>query len=237
MDAQNLIEQSLPFLNYLTDWHARLPVFDLAAELNESQSAAIISEDLVKGFCTVGPLASPRVQAIVAPVVRLFERAHSLGIPHFVLVQDTHDPDAVEFDAYPPHCVRGSTESETVTELATLPFARQFTIIPKNTTNSSLDPGFQAWLAEHEGVRTFIIVGDCTDICVYQTAIDMRVRANALRLRDARIVVPADCVDTYHLPVDVAQQIGGLPHAADLIHLIFLYHMALNGIQVVASVR
>jgi hypothetical protein len=52
-----------------------------------------------------------------------------------------------------------------------------------------------------------------------------------------RVVVPADCVDTYDLPVAVAQSLGALPHAADLLHLIFLYHMALNGIEVVATAR
>jgi hypothetical protein len=36
--------------------------------------------------------------------------------------------------------------------------------------------------------------------------------------------------------VDVARRLGGLPHAGDLLHLIFLYHMALNGIEIVREV-
>lgn len=237
MNPQTLWEQTRPFLDYLTEWHARLPVLDLAAELKQPQCAAVVSEDLVKGFCTVGPLASPRVQAVVAPVVRMFKRAHDLGIPHYVLVQDTHEPDALEFDAYPPHCVRGTQESETIPELAALPFAGQFTLVPKNTTNTSVTPDFLAWLARRPEVHTFIVVGDCTDICVYQTAIDLRVRANTYRWRDARIIVPADCTDTFDMPVDTARSLGSLPHAGDLLHLIFLYHMALNGVQVVAEIR
>jgi hypothetical protein len=39
------------------------------------------------------------------------------------------------------------------------------------------------------------------------------------------------------MPVDVARSLGILPHAGDLLHLIFLYHMALNGIEVVAHVQ
>lgn len=237
MDTVALVEQSRPFLAYLAGWHAQLPTLDLAAKVQEPQRVAIISQDLVKGFCAVGPLASPRVQAIVAPAVRLFERAHALGVPHFILAQDTHDPDAVEFNAYPPHCVRGSEESETISELANLPFASQFTIIPKNTTHSSLATDFEHWLARHGEVNMFIVAGDCTDICVYQTALDLRIRANAQARRDVRVVVPADCVDTYDLPVDVARSLGGLPHAGDLLHLIFLYHLALNGIEVVAHVQ
>jgi nicotinamidase-related amidase len=237
MEPLTLIEQSTPFLGYLADWRAKLATFDLAAEIKEPQRAAVISEDLVKGFCTIGPLASPRVQAIVVPVARLFERAHALGVPHFVLTQDTHEPDAVEFGSFAPHCVRGSEESETVPELAALPFADQFVVVQKDSIDSSLAPGFQDWLARHPDVNTFVVVGDCTDLCVYQIAMALRVRANALQRRDVRVIVPADCVDTYDLPVDVARSLGILPHAGDLLHFVFLYHMALNGIEVVATIR
>jgi hypothetical protein len=44
-------------------------------------------------------------------------------------------------------------------------------------------------------------------------------------------------VDTYDLPVDVAERIGAMPHDANLLHPLFLYHMALNGAKVVSSVR
>jgi len=236
MNTRLLFEQSQPFLSYLADWHARLPALDLAAELKEPQRAAVISEDLVKGFCTVGLLSSPRIQGVVTPAVRLVKRAHELGVPHLLLLQDTHEPDAVEFGSFPPHCIRGTEESETVPELATLPFARQFTIIPKNSLNPALALSFQDWLVRHDDVRTFIIVGDCTDLCVYQIAMALRVRANDLQRRNLRVIIPADCVDTYDLSVDVARSVGAMPHAGDLLHLIFLYHMALNGIEVVATV-
>jgi nicotinamidase-related amidase len=212
-------------------------VLDLAAELKEPHCAAIISVDLVKGFCTAGPLSSARVQAIVAPVARLLTRAHALGVRHFVLTQDTHEPDAVEFGSFVPHCVRGTPESETAPELAALPFADEFLTIPKNSIDSSLTLDLQAWRAQHREVNLFIVVGDCTDLCIYQMAMALRVSANEHQLRDVRVVVPADCVDTYDLPVAVAQSLGSLPHAGDLLHLIFLYHMALNGIEVVATAR
>ena len=51
------------------------------------------------------------------------------------------------------------------------------------------------------------------------------------------VVVPADCVDTYDLPVDAAARLGVMPHEGDLMHRLFLYHMALNGVQVVRSLR
>jgi hypothetical protein len=61
----------------------------------------------------------------------------------------------------------------------------------------------------------------------------LRLRANVMELREARVIVPADCVQTYDMPVETANQLGILPHDGNLLHTVFLYHMALNGIEVV----
>jgi nicotinamidase-related amidase len=235
MEPRALLEHSKPFLDYLAGWRAGLPALDLAAELKEPQRAAVVCVDLTKGFCAVGPLSSPRVQAVVEPVARVFERAHALGVTHFVLPQDTHEPDAVEFGSFAPHCVRGTEEATTVPELTALPFSDQFVVIPKNSINSTLAQGWLDWQARHADVNVFIVVGDCTDFCVYQLAMALRVSANTRQARDVRVIVPADCVDTYDLPVHAAQSLGILPHAGDLLHLVFLYHMALNGVEIVAT--
>ncbi len=228
-------KKSRAFLNYLIEWHDRRPTLELATLAPDR--VAVICVDVINGFCTMGPLASPRVQAIVAPIVALFQRAHALGVRHFLLPQDTHDRQAVEFQSYAPHCVRGTPEAQTVPELAALPFAGEFVVIEKNTTNMAAGTKLNDWLAQHPEVTQFILVGDCTDICIYQGALDLRVRANAAGQRDVRIIVPADCVDTYDLPVETARQLGSLPHDGDLLHLIFLYHMALNGVEVVSHVE
>jgi nicotinamidase-related amidase len=197
-------------------------------------AVALISVDLTVGFCCQGPLASPRVAAIVPAAVRLFRRVHELGVRHFLLLQDTHDADALEFSAYPPHAVAGTAESETIDELKDLPFADLFIIMPKNSVSCDIGTDLGPWLEAHPAVTTFIVVGDCTDICVYLAAMYLRLRANVLGLRDAHVVVPADCVQTYDLTVAAAEELGALPHDGDLLHRVFLYHMALNGIQVVA---
>jgi nicotinamidase-related amidase len=108
------------------------------------------------------------------------------------------------------------------------------TIFEKNSIDSSRNTGLGAWIEAHPEVDRFIIVGDCTDLCIYQMAMGLRLDANARQIR-RRVIVPADCVDTYHLPVETARTIGAVPHDADLLHKIFLYSMMLNGIEVVAS--
>ena len=50
-------------------------------------------------------------------------------------------------------------------------------------------------------------------------------------------MVPVDGVDTYDLPVETARSIGAVPHPADLLHLVFLYSLMLNGVEVVRSIR
>jgi nicotinamidase-related amidase len=224
--------QEQAFLDWLEAWEADLPTLKLEDVAAQPERVAVITSDLIKGFCCVGPLASPRIKNIIPAVVRIFEQTHDLGVRHFLLTEDTHDPDAVEFSAYPPHAVAGSEESETIDELMALPFSDDFVFFPKNSTSATVGTDLIDWLETHPQVTTFIIVGDCTDICVYQLAIDLRVRANVLGQEEARIIIPANAVQTFDTPVDVAEEIGAMPHDGDLLHTIFLYHMALNGVEV-----
>ncbi|MDY6876111.1 MAG: isochorismatase family cysteine hydrolase [Chloroflexota bacterium] len=235
IQQKTLLAHSKPFLDWLGEWYAHLPVLDLSTVVKDPARVALVSQDLLKGFCNQGALASPRAASIVPGVLRLFQRVHDLGGRHFLLLQDTHDPDAVEFSAYPPHCVAGTEESEMIDELKALSFSDLFVTIPKNSTSSNIGTGLDAWLEAHPEVTDFIIVGVCTDICVYLAALHLRMRANVLGQRETRIIVPADCVQTYDTSVETAAELGALPHDGDLLHRIFLYHIALNGIQVVAQ--
>ncbi len=222
-----------PFLDWLSRWQESLPEVNLEAVASDPDRVALVSQDLLKGFCNQGPLAGPRAASIIPGVVSLFQRVHDLGGRHFLLLQDTHTPDAVEFSAFPPHCVAGTVESETIDELNDLSFSNLFTVLPKNSISSNVGTGLEAWLEDHPAVTTFIVAGVCTDICVYHVAMFLRVRANVLGQREACVIVPADCVQTYDMPVETAVELGALPHDGDLLHSLFLYQMALNGVEVV----
>ena len=122
-------------------------------------------------------------------------------------------------------------------EFKALPFFDQFSIVPKNSISSDIGTELPTWLDAHAEVNTFIVVGDCTDLCTYQLAMYLRLRANAYQRVADRVIVPVNCVDTTDVQVSVAQELGIFPHHGDLLHLIFLYGMALNGVQVVACVE
>ena len=228
------------FLSYLTDWLAALEPLDLAADWAATgvaaENVAVFVVDMVNGFCHAGPLAGERVKGLIAPVQAAIERCHSLGVRHFLLPQDTHEPDALEFAQFGPHCVAGQDESDTVPELSGLPAAAAFTVLAKNSLHPAYGTGLEQWLGQHPEVGYFLVIGDCTDLCIYQTAMYVRLAANAAQ-RDCQVVVPENCVQTYDLPVAIAKSIGAMPHDGDLLHLVFLYHMALNGVRIVKAVE
>jgi len=240
MNARRLITDSRPFLTWLVSWYNSRPSLGLTrliAEAGGPEHVAVMAVDVTTGFCSEGALSSERVGGIVQPIVRLYELAHRLGVRHFVMPQDTHAPDAVEFGSYPSHCVRGSDESQTVVELTSLPFSNLFTVLEKNSLSVSINTGLDDWLAAHPEVTTFLVVGDCTDLCTHQLAMHLRLRANAFQQHGVRVIVPIDGVNTFDTPIKVAEELGIMPHHADLLHLIFLYNMAENGVEVVTKVE
>jgi nicotinamidase-related amidase len=229
------VNDAVPFFEWIDAWLEKLPRRSLKELASPPGRVAIVSVDVINGFCHEGPLASPRVKAIIAPIVRLFRRAWEAGVRNIVLTQDTHDPQAVEFGQYPPHCVRGTPESQTVPEFTALPFFREITVIEKNSIHSALNTGLPAWIETHPEVETYIVVGDCTDLCTYQLAMHLRLDANARQLK-RRVIVPVDGVDTYDLPVEAAAAVGAAPHDAEVLQRVFLYSMHLNGVEIVASI-
>jgi len=237
MQADAFIEHSKPFIKWMLDWQAGLTSRSLAEIIkNEPEKVGIVSVDVIKGFCTVGPLASPRIDGIVAPITRLFELAWNSGIRDIALTQDTHPENAVEFMSYAPHCIRGTEESETVEAFKALPFFNQLTMIEKNSINSGLDEAFADWLRARPQIKNWIVVGDCTDLCTHQLAMHIRISANQNQVEGVRVILPVNAVDTYDLPVNIAQEIGAIPHDGQFLHLVFLYHMMLNGVEIATEI-
>jgi nicotinamidase-related amidase len=219
----------------VAEWFRQLQTRPLVEAVPNPAAAAVFSADMVVGFCTRGNLASTRLGALTHPVVDLFRQAYVHGIRHFVLVQDSHHPSTPEFLAFPPHCLRGTEEAHTIAELQALPFTDLFTSMAKNSLHPALGTKFDHWLDAHPEVHTALVVGNCTDLCVYQLAMHLRLRANAYNLAGFRVTVPAEAVDTYDVPEDGPGDLGAMPHPGDFFHQVFLYHLALNGVEVVRA--
>jgi hypothetical protein len=59
----------------------------------------------------------------------------------------------------------------------------------------------------------------------------LRTSANANDI-ERRVIVPADCVETYDISVLSAKESPAQPHPGDLLHKLFLHHMRTNGIEI-----
>lgn len=227
------------FDDYLRQWHDSIPAVGLNKLLEDAggpEGIAVFCVDVIRGFCTEGPLASERVRQIVAPIRELFVAAHESGVRRFYLPQDSHPEQSLEFADFGRHCVSGTSEAQTVLELAELPFAHLFVTIEKRSIASHIGTDLENRLQRDGTPRVCLAVGDCTDLCLYQLAVYLKLRANAFN-HPCRVLVPENCVQTYDLPVAVAEKIGAKPHDGDFLHLVFLYHLWLNGIEIVRRVE
>ncbi len=230
-----MIDTTAPTPPFVTRWLETIAPARLDEIASNPADTAIISADIINGFLREGPLASERVDRITKPVLELLRSAWDHGVQHYVFLQDTHPEDTPEFESYPPHAIAGTSQSQMIPEIADLPFADRFTVFEKNSLHPAIDTGFDAWWDEHPNLRTIIVVGDCTDLCVYQLAMHLRLRANALGIHGFQVVVPMNTVETFDIP-ESADLEPGTAHPGDFFHDVFLYHMASNGISIVRSI-
>lgn len=236
------------FFNHVAKRLAELPsetVSSLIEQAGGPERVVLVFVDILKGFCEEGPLASKRVAEMVSPVKALAEALLDQGVPeeNLVFLNDAHPEDAVEFSAFPPHCIRGTAESEVVDELQPLLERDGVRVFCKNATNGLFGRDgdgerFFEFLEKRfaAGPVTFVVVGDCTDLCIYQNAVGIRLLANEHNAR-VRVVVPLEHVRTYDVSVEVAEKTGAPAHDGDVLDELFAYHMLINGVDVVRTVE
>ncbi len=238
-NAEEFIARHRPFLGFLASFPGQRPALDWSEILQQAGGparVALITVDVVKGFCTQGALASPFVKEIVGDVARIIGRAGELGIGNIIFTCDSHKPDSPEFGSFPPHCLAGSAEAELEDELLALPNRGDFTVINKPSVNSFLETDLAAHMRGLKDVNTAVVMGDVTDLCLYQLATNVKMFANA-RGKGWRVIVPMVAVETYETSVADAEKLGILPHDRELLNAVFCYHMQLNGIEVVKDIR
>lgn len=189
-------------------------------ELDPLKTVFVIM-DMVMGFTSIGALSSERVNALVPVITDLSARCGELGIRKIAFV-DRHTQNSPEFDSYPKHCIKDSEEIEIVAPIKAI---GGYELIYKNSTNGFHEHEFRDWLSKNNEIDNFIVVGNCTDICVQQFTISLKTWFN-MNNRRVRIIVPMNAVDTY----------DAKPHDANLTHIMSLYNMHLNGIEIIEKI-
>jgi len=115
---------------------------------------------------------------IIPFVAKLIQERQGLGWP-VIYLTDSHDVDDGEFEAYGPHCIRGTWESELIPELP----RNTHSIIRKRTLSGFCNTRLGHKLQELN-IRDADVVGVCTDICVLLTAIELRIRGYRPRVQE-----------------------------------------------------
>ena len=204
-------------LNSLKNNLDNLPIMNLS-DLNLSNTDLFIV-DINNGFAKGGALYSPRIENLINPIVN-FAKSVSKDIKSIVAFTDYHTKESIELLSYPTHCIENTIECEIVDELKSIDNIK---IVKKNSTN-----GFFALNnLTFDNTDNIIIIGDCTDICIYQLAITLKSYFNQNNI-NKNIIVPINLVDTYNIDN---------VHPAELLNIVFLNSMIQNGIEVVKEIR
>ena len=219
-DKTRFLEESQKLLSAVYQELSALT--DLSLDAFDPARTALIVVDLINGFAYEGALSSPRIAALVPAVAALTAACRDRGIP-VVAFADAHTEDSVELSSFPPHCLRGSGESRlcpALQEAAERRATGEFTLIEKNSTNGFAEPVMEMWRQDNPQIGTYLVVGDCTDLCVQHFALAAKTWHNARNLA-LRIVVPTMLVDTYDAP----------GHPADTMNAFSLLSMRSAGVE------
>lgn len=190
---------------------------DLELKTLDFNRTMLLIVDINKGFAKKGALYSNRIEKLINPISNLAKAALEKGVKVKAFT-DYHTEKSIELRSYPNHCMDNTDEWEIVDELN----LEGIDIIKKNSTNGFLEKTFNF---NKEEIDNIIIVGDCTDICVYQLAISLRADFNRVN-KDGNIYVPKNIVDTFDAPM----------HKANFMNYVFLNSMMDNGIKVIKDI-
>jgi nicotinamidase-related amidase len=132
---------------------------------------AVIIIDLLNDFVT-GDLRTDRVNRIIHPLQKLVAAARTHQIP-IIYSNDAHypmDPEVVH--KWGTHAIKGTLGAEVIPELA--PGEKDF-VVEKRTYSGFYETGLDALLRslyKGDGVKTAILGGLHTHICVRHTSAD-----------------------------------------------------------------
>jgi nicotinamidase-related amidase len=152
-------------------------------------NAAVIIIDMLRDFVT-GELKCERAQRIVPNLKRLVEAARKHNIP-VIYSNDAHYPQDHEVvQKWGKHAIKGTKGAEVIPELK--PSEKDYVVekrVYSGFFETGLDPLLRS-LYKGEGVKTVILCGIHTNICVRHTAADAF-------FRGYKIIIAKDGVEAF----------------------------------------
>ena len=158
---------------------------------NELNRPIVFVVDMVNGFIKDGSMSDSSISEIVPAMQKFLHKVHPS-----IFICDSHDLNAREFESYPLHCIKNTEEAQVIDELK--PYVKK--IILKNSTNAFHTQKMQLFLSDElSHYQDIVIIGCCTDICIMQFALSMNTYLNEKEMKNHRVIVPINMVETYHV--------------------------------------
>ncbi len=185
-------------------------------KISELQKPVVFVVDMINGFTKEGALSDPSILHIVEDIQKLVEICKPS-----VFICDAHDLSCKEFDSFPLHCVKHTSESEVIDEL--LPYAK--IKLYKNSTNAYMSKQVKGFIEEQmHAYEDIVVVGCCSDLCILQFALSLQAYIHEHDIYHQRVIVPINMIETYHIE-GVHDAMKWNERASDM--------MIMNGIHVV----
>ncbi|KAF7803774.1 nicotinamidase 1-like [Senna tora] len=225
-----------------------IPLEQETVVMSEDSVNGLVLVDIINGFCTVGAgnLAPTEPNSQISEMINESARLARLfcekNLPVMAFL-DSHHPNKPE-DPYPPHCIIGSDESNLVPALRWLENEPNVTMRRKDCFDGFLgsieEDGsnvFVDWVKKNK-IKTLVVVGVCTDICVLDFVCSTMSAKNLGLLKPLeKVVVYSNACATFDFPLDVARNTkGALAHPQEFMHHVGLYMAKERGAKIASQV-
>lgn len=190
----------------------------------KKEDTTVVVVDMINGFAKAGALYSDRIEKMIPYISNLTQKFNGYRKIFFA---DTHTKESIEFESYVEHALLDSEESNIIEELTGY-VTDNGMIVRKNSTNGFLSKDFTDFINGNPQYTNFVIVGDCTDICVMQFALTLKAYFNEWNIK-SRVIIPLKGVETFDLDLT--------NHNGDLMNVFALYSMKTNGIELVSDLK
>lgn len=154
--------------------------------------------DMNEGFVNQGAMANPTYNKLVPEQLRVIDKVRSEG-GEIMFINEGHNPNSVEFNTYPAHCILGTPEVELIPELKPELEKEDTEIFHKNCINGMLNRNVQDRIAQLEYVKEIILMGVCADLCVADFGRTLARYLDQLD-REVKIFVVESAIDTFDAP-------------------------------------
>ncbi len=209
-------------LEEICNWYNQLPSTTVLAG-----ESALFDIDTIMGFVYTGPMANPLAVQRIPNIVSLYSNAVEKHVP-IIRCSENHDKNCLEFNDFPPHCIKNTEEAKIIPELEKFEVDL---VILKNSTNAFHEDAMKQWLLHHKHIKTIVFCGFVTDICIMQAAVSLKTFCNNTR-KEMNVVICEPAVASYDLNTGNVH----VNHNADLNHLMALRFMHHAGITISKNV-